>query len=90
MQLNAFAKKVSDVCSDSGELGEKFVKHISELQTSIERISAAVTVEYDVLVEFQQFVTSQEVVEWKADLDAFSQTWEDFFLSLNAFHTKAR
>ena len=30
------------------------------------------------------------MVAWKADLDAFSKVWEDFFLTLNRFHTKAR
>ena len=27
---------------------------------------------------------------WKAELDEFAKMWEDFFLTLNAFHSKAR
>ena len=90
LQLNAFAQEVTNSCSETGELGSLFVNRISALQTQIELISEAVSIEYNVLVEMQNFVTSQEVVEWRADISAFAALWEDFYNTLNQFHSAAR
>lgn len=90
LQLSAFAEVVTQSCSETGELGSLFVEKISALQTQIELISESVSIEFNVLVEMQNFVTSQEVAEWRADITTFTTLWENFFNTLNQFHTRAR
>ena len=70
-----FTKKVNEMCSASGAVGQVMIAQITNLQREIESISSGMTVEYDLLMEIESFVTSQEVFEWSNSLEDFARLW---------------
>lgn len=90
VELNLFTKKVTELCSGTGAMGQVLITQITNLQREIESISAGITVEYDFLMEIESFVTSQEVFEWSNSLEDFAKLWQDYYNALTMFHQKAQ
>jgi uncharacterized protein (DUF488 family) len=84
-----FTKSVTETCSASGSVGQVLISQITNLQREIESISSSITVEYDLLIEVESFVTSQEVFEWSNSLEDFARLWSEYYMALTAFHSKA-
>ncbi len=81
--------QMTQVCSDTGELGGIFISQITTLQREIESLSLGVHAEYELLYEMEEWMTSTEVTEWVAGLEQFKILWQDYEAALERFHTKA-
>ncbi len=81
--------QMTQVCSETGEIGGIFINQITTLQREIEALSLGVHAEYELLNEMEEWMTSTEVTEWVAGLEQFKTLWEDYELALEKFHTKA-